>query len=284
MKKLISLGRLLVFSVLVGFPMAGNAASEAPSVFRIVSLNPSLTRLLIDLNLQSSVVGVVSVPGTPLADELPKSVKDVGSYVKPMIEKIIELKPTHVLMIREGEDRISSQLQKAKNTKILILEGRHIDDFLPLLQRIGQEFSKDPKELQVLIQRWNQDWKDVVRESPAAESKRALLMLQVDPVYAAGEDTFLGEILARCGIKNAYGGKGYPRMGREQLEIMPVDLIVYFSMLGQAKEEAAVKKFWSHSVKHKTKPLILETNPQMAQLSLALPRLAKSFCQKLWLQ
>lgn len=251
-----------------------------PPAFRIVSLNPSLTRLLIDLNLQRDVVGVVSVPGTPMPSELPKTVKDVGSYVRPMIEKIIELKPTHVLMIKEGEDKISSQLQNTK-AKILMLEGRTLDDFLPLLRQVSSLFLKDPKEIEGLIVRWNQDWQEVGSLGPKSDQKSVLLLLQVDPVFVAGQDTFLGEILSRCGFKNAYRGKGYPRMGREQLEILPLDIVVYFSMLGQAKEETAVRDFWAGSFSHQAKPLLIENNPQMAQLSLELPRMARTFCQKL---
>ncbi len=262
------------------------AATEARGSFRIVSLNPTLTRLLIDLELGANVVGVVTVPGMPLPKGVPVQVKTVGSYAKPLMEKIIALRPSHVLLIKEGEDRISAQLKKA-GTKVLILEGRFLKDFEPLVRTLGETFARDPGKIEALLSRWRSDWAAVdqsvgrVESSKRVHDSRALLMLQVDPVYIAGQDSFLSEITEKCGWKNAFPGNGYPRVGREQLELMSMERIVYFSMLGQKKEEKAVQEFWAKSMKHRSVPLLIENNPHLAQLGVELPRLTQEFCERL---
>src|SRR5690606_29289418 len=92
---------------------------------KIVSLNPALTEILFDLGLGKNIIGTSSFSNYP---KEAKKIQTVGSYLKPSIEKIIRLKPTHILVFKEGDPTIEESFKRA-NLNYILFESRTLKDF-----------------------------------------------------------------------------------------------------------------------------------------------------------
>ena len=79
--------------------------------YRVVSLSPSITETLYDLQLGEFLVGTVELPKEPLFANMAKGVRRVGAYQNPNVEAILALNPTHVLTLKEGPDNVSARLK-----------------------------------------------------------------------------------------------------------------------------------------------------------------------------
>ncbi|MEC9248804.1 MAG: helical backbone metal receptor, partial [Pseudomonadota bacterium] len=69
---------------------------KAEGNFRIVSLVPSITELLFDLGLKDSIVGRTPFCIHPEAEV--RNVKKIGGTKTLDVEKIMAVKPTHVVL------------------------------------------------------------------------------------------------------------------------------------------------------------------------------------------
>ena len=62
--------------------------------FRIVSLSPAMTEIICHLGLRENLVGRSEVCNYP---ESVKNLPIAGAFAKPNVEKILRLKPTHIV-------------------------------------------------------------------------------------------------------------------------------------------------------------------------------------------
>ncbi|MCL2156231.1 MAG: helical backbone metal receptor [Leptospirales bacterium] len=88
----------LLIIIISSLKCSNESASNSGSI-RIISLSPSVTSQIIDLEAEDNLVGVT--PYCPLNKE---GVAIVGTYINPSIETIISLKPDIVLMSEEDRD------------------------------------------------------------------------------------------------------------------------------------------------------------------------------------
>jgi ABC-type hemin transport system substrate-binding protein len=239
-------------------------ASEA----RIVSLHPAITENLFALGLGANVVGTTEYSDYPAeAKKIPR----IGDH-RFSLEKIISLKPTHLVAI---SDRIgiSDELARKAGIKIVRVKFEEFEDFIPAIEQLGREFKTEAAEAK-LKNEWNSSWaKFKYKDS----NKTAVIQVQADPIVVAGQNTFLNSILSKCGIRNAIDSHGYPTLNRETLiKLSPSRVVLLLTDLDESTKQSTAK-LWKNALKDRA--LALFDPNTISKLTPRLPGEAKKFCE-----
>ena len=101
--------------------------------YRIVSLAPSTTEILFALELGGSIVGVDEY------SDYPREVRDiehVGNFNKPNIERIILLRPGHILVNTDLDADLMDYL-RARGIKIIKVSPKSVDELCGRMLTLG---------------------------------------------------------------------------------------------------------------------------------------------------
>ncbi len=197
---------------------------------RIVSLAPNLTEIVFLLGRQDRLVGVTRFCNYPPdASRLPK----VGGVVDPDVERIVAARPDLVLCTTDGNPK----------ERIKVLEETGIPCFAAAPQDLAAVFrtietvgvllgvpEKGRREAASLRARAAR----IAERAGRGPSPRVLFAVSTSPVIAAGNGTFMDELVRTAGGVNAassYSGR-YPRLSIEDLVAATPDLIFIASMAG----------------------------------------------------
>lgn len=164
---------------------------------RIVSLAPSITSCLHDLNSQDKIVGVTSYCKAEGKDV-------VGTLIHPNIEKIVSLKPDLVLAAREWSSPATIEKLRSTGLNVVAFEpSRNFDEicdnFLKLAnlvekKRLAQDIVSDVKK-QVDAIKLN------VKGLP---QKKVLWQVNARPLIAVGEYAFEADLIRFSGGVNIF--------------------------------------------------------------------------------
>lgn len=190
---------------------------------RIVSLLPSLTETVCELGRCQNLVGVDRYSNFPASvQKLPQ----VGGGLDPNIEMIVALKPDVVLLATSS--RAGDRL-RALGLNVVALEPRSHADVQRVMLKLGQ-LLEVPDAARI--------WRAIdAGVSAAAQSlpahvrgTRVYFEVNQGP-YAASESSFIGETLARLGVKNIVPARlgPFPKLNPEYIVRANPDLI----MVGQ---------------------------------------------------
>jgi len=237
--------------------------------YRIVSLNPTITENLFALGLGAQVVGTTAFSNFPPEA---KKIPLIGDS-RINLEKIVSLKPTHVLYFKEQRAEDLVHLHPA--TKVIELPFKKISDFTIMLTQLGFIFDKQ-KQAATLIHDWNRAWtfaKNIAKN-------KAGLLIQVEhyPIMVAGNDEFLSEVVQTCGLKNLMNHPGYPRISKEHVLKMRPPIVLALLEDSKTSAKNTTKKFWGALPNSK----IIFFDPNIiTRLSPRLPRETQKLCQQL---
>lgn len=196
----------------------GNIISLNQIPKRIVSLVPSQTELLFDLGLENEIVGITKFCIHP--DKIFKSKDKIGGTKQLNINKIKELKPD--LVIANKEENVKEQIEElAKEFPVWTSDIYNLQDSIEMIEKIGELTSKESeaKNMSVEIKnRFNHLYK---------RNKRVLYLIWNKPYMAAGQYTFIGDMLNHCGLINVIEGKEsrYPELSEEKIKELNPDYI-----------------------------------------------------------
>lgn len=244
--------------------------SAPASDVRIVSLHPAVTENLFALGLGASVVGTTEYSDYPAeAKKIPR----IGDHLFSS-EKIVSLKPTHIVVISDRTG-ISKELAKKAGIKIVQLQFEELEDFIPAIEELAQEFKVEAAEKKV-AEEWKTSWSKFKFEN---SNKTAVIQVQADPIVVAGQNTFLNSILSKCGIKNAIDSHGYPTLNRETLiKLNPSRVVLLLTDLDESTKEST-SKLWKSALKGRS--IALFDPNTISKLTPRLPGEAKRFCETL---
>ena len=235
MKRLLSLWLLAL-----GLPVAalqitddrGVSVTLPQSPQRIVSLLPSLSETVCELGRCHHIVGVDRYSNFPASL---KKLPQVGGGLDPNIELIVALKPDVVLMAKSS--RAGDRLE-ALGLKVVALEPKTHADVQRVMFKLGQ-LLEVPDTARI--------WRAIdAGVSAAAQSlppgvRGTKVYFEVNPgPYAAGEASFIGETLARLGVKNIVPAKlgPFPKLNPEYIVRANPDLI----MIGQRSADGLMTR------------------------------------------
>lgn len=163
---------------------------------RIVSLLPSLTETVCELGACQRLVGVDRYSNWPVGvTQLPQ----LGGGLDPNIEAIVALRPDVVLLATSS--RASDRLQ-ALGLKVVALEPKSHADVQRVLGKVARLLGLPPADSARAWRRIDAAVSAAAQSlPPGVKDTRVYFEVNRAP-YGAGESSFIGETLARLGVKN----------------------------------------------------------------------------------
>lgn len=184
--------------------------------FRIISLVPSLTELLVDLGLGDSLVGVTKFCVHP--EGLKDSVAVVGGTKNPKHELIFQLKPTHIIANREENNKEDVEaLRKVAGLNIHVSDIKNLEDLEALIITYGLLFSieNQAKEIQTSVKQLASQFE---KEFAHKTEISVAYFIWKDPWMSVGNDTFINYMLELCKFKNITSNQQrYPEVDLTQI-------------------------------------------------------------------
>ena len=163
---------------------------------RIVSLLPSLTETVCALGQCHKLVGLDRYSNWP---ESVRQLPRMGGGLDPSMEAVVALRPDLVLMATSAR---GAERFQALGLTVLVLEPRTHADAQRVLHTVAQALGV-PKAQSDAV--WRQIDAGVVAaaQSLPSHAKGQKIYVEVSPApYGASESSFIGETLARLGMRN----------------------------------------------------------------------------------
>ncbi|MEY3903062.1 MAG: hypothetical protein RL189_2368, partial [Pseudomonadota bacterium] len=190
--------RLCVLAAFIFLSLSLSQTALA-SRLRIVSLAPSVTEWIYALGLGHALVGV-----TEQCDFPPEATKieKTGSFMQTSVESVLMKKPTHVVAVDGIPVNLSKRLVE-QGIRVHVLSVRRIGDFPEQILKLGEELGARAQAA---------DWADKMRKAfvpqktNSARAKvhgSALLLVSPKPMYVASPESWLSDLFALAGWKNA---------------------------------------------------------------------------------
>lgn len=190
---------------------------------RIISLVPSQTELLYHLNLDAVTVGISKFCVHP--PHWFKTKTKVGGTKTVNLGLVNQLQPD--LIIANKEENIKEQVEAlAKDFPVWLTDVNDLEDALQMISDIGALTNTNDKALPLLYNIKNA-FGDL--RKPREEIRTAYLIWQ-NPYMTVGRDTFIHDMLTRCGFRNIFADETrYPQIDIAQLRSASCELLLLSS-------------------------------------------------------
>jgi len=208
---------------------------------RIVSLVPSQTELLFDLDLEENLVGITKFCVHPY--HLKSTKKSVGGTKKVHFEKIRLLEPDIIIANKE-ENTLEIVEELSKICPVWVTDIITLEDNLKMIEDFGNLFNKRT-EAQKWINKINFAHKDFTEFVKDKEVLKAAYFIWANPYMVAAGDTFINEMLKLNKFENIYDNNPkyegrYPEVIEQKMRIQgDPDLVLLSSEPFPFKDEHA---------------------------------------------
>ena len=185
---------------------------------RIISLVPSLTELLFDLGLDEEIIGITDYCVLP-KDKVKNRVKIGGPkhFDFPIIDA---LKPD-LLIGNMEENYLAGILRLQEKYPVWMSDITTLTDMLEAISGIGAVTGRMDE-----ADRINREISGRMDRLPQFKPLKAAYLIWKDPLMAAGGNTFINEMMKRCGFINIFSDlKRYPVIQLNELSDAEIILL-----------------------------------------------------------
>jgi iron complex transport system substrate-binding protein len=197
---------------------------------RVIALAPSITEIIYDLGQEKRLVGVTQYSTYPSeAEALPR----VGSYVRLDIEKIVVLKPDLCLAIKDGNPKHIVDKIVALGIPVYVINPRNLQQIMDTITRLGSLLHAE-QEATALVSGMEKRIGQVQTQVKKGRHKpRVFFQIDAEPLFSAGTDTFIHELIELAGGINTTAGEvPYPRYSWEEIIVLQPEMVLISSMAG----------------------------------------------------
>lgn len=197
--------KILIISLahLMGSIFNTNPTYNNIDTARIVSVNGTISEILVDLGLEKNIVGVDATSTYPKS--LLKEKTKIGHRQNISIEGILSLSPTVVLAM---ENELSSNaLQQLENAKVKVVQFKQtfsVDNTKQLINDIAHTFNKE-KEAKRIIAKLDNDLSDAKKYIGNNKNLKILFIYArgTGTLLVAGKNTQVDKMITLAGASNA---------------------------------------------------------------------------------
>jgi iron complex transport system substrate-binding protein len=210
----VAIGLLIGLSMGVSMSPSARAdageESHAPPRLRLISLNPSLTAIVIRLGAGETLVGVDEY-SAELIEEV-RGLPQVGGLFDPSLESVLALRPDRVLLVAGIDQQSHGQRLERLGLDVEIFENERLDQVLENIERLGTMLGRQAEATERIAAILGM--RRAVADAVAGRARPATLaVVDRSPLFLVGGDTFIDEMLETVGAENLARtlGAGYPR-------------------------------------------------------------------------
>ncbi|MHB1067135.1 MAG: helical backbone metal receptor [Candidatus Nanopelagicales bacterium] len=202
-----------------GYPRddLGEPVNRPGDVRRVVSLVPSLTETIASVD-PGLLVGATDWCTFPADLEVIR----VRGTKNPDVRAIIDLAPDLVVANMEENREIDVRRLREAGVPVWVTRIETVPQSLTGISRLCREgLDRDEP-------RWLPAARDAWAAPPIVLDLRVAVPIWRDPWFVVGPRTFADDLLARCGLHNAFGGAAerYPKVRVEEITASDVDLVL----------------------------------------------------------
>ena len=189
---------------------------------RIISIVPSQTELLFYLGLDKEVVGITKFCVHP-ADKFISTTK-IGGTKQLDMAKIKALKPDLIIANKEENER--AQVEESMDIcPVWISDISNLEEAVDMIERVGALVGRETQAKQLsggIKQQFDQ-----LTIQPSG--LRVAYLIWRKPYMAAGKNTFIDNMLQKCGLINIFNIERYPEVDNQMLINAKPDVILLSS-------------------------------------------------------
>ena len=174
---------------------AGRVVSLPARVDRVISLAPNLTEVVFAVGAGDRLVG-----NTTYCDYPPeaKAIAKVGDSLQPSLERIIALRPQVVLISTASQLEVFTQQLHNQNIAVFVTDPHDLEGMFRSIDRIGQILGHTEQATQ-LVKKLRERTNAVEQAVKHAKPVRVFYQVSGEPLYAAGRDAFVTDLMRRAG-------------------------------------------------------------------------------------
>lgn len=173
---------------------------------RVVSLVPSVTESLFDLNLGDRLVAITDFCVYPAAGvaKLPR----IGGTKNPDVRRIIELKPDLVIANQEENRKEDVVALQEAGVAVWVTFPRTVADAFNLLWNIMHTFDEPTMVPRIRLMEQTMDWIWRISEKKLEDNPcRVFVPIWLDPLMTFNADTYAHDLLRICGAINVFADR-----------------------------------------------------------------------------
>ena len=208
--------------------LAGATGASADRPGRIVSLAPNLTEILFALGAGPQMAGVTDYCDyPPEARRLPR----VGGYVNPSPEAVLALAPDLVVATPNvGNQPFVERLMRV-GTRVVVVQARNLSEVFPAIETLGKAAGRR-EEASALNERLRDGIRAARARVAGARRPRTLLCVQLEPLLAAGHESYPNDLLEIAGGESIVppGTGSYPNLSLELVVRAAPEIVIVTRM------------------------------------------------------
>lgn len=218
---------------------AGRTVRVPAKIDRLISLAPNLTEIVFAIDAGDRLVG-----NTTYCDYPPqaKTVPKVGDTLQPNLERILALRPQLILISTSSQlEAFTKQLQ-GHQIPVYVTDPHDLDGVFRSIENLGQLLNRREQAEQLLTKLRS---RSAVVEQSVKDRKpvRVFYQLSAEPLYTAGRDAFVTDLIKRAGGVSATADvpEAWPRYSEESAVAARPEAIVLPTggSMGQANADVA---------------------------------------------
>lgn len=233
---------------------------------RVVSIAPSNTEILFALGLKDRIVGVTRYCDYPTAAKKKTKVGDMNVST----EAVVALKPDLILAHATINSAIIPKLERLGLT-VFAIDPKTMGETARDIRCIGRITAR-PRTADKVAGKIEAAIKHVKLASAKKTSRKVLVVIQSNPLWAAGPKTFVDEMLKISGAKNvAFDAKaGFVPFSRELAISRNPDVIITglksdIAFFGKSPEWRTTNAVKHNRVYYINSDLLLRAGPRLAE-------------------
>lgn len=262
----------IITSLLSIYSISGYSQSRP---VRIVSLSPSLTDIIIELEGTDLLVGVLDYQEkrpAPIAN-----ISSVGQFGQFSLEKLISVKPDLILLWPTSIKPAEQQQLKNLGYKVIISDPHTLEDLATQIAYIGKQIGREKQGL-LLASKMHSELAFLKQKYHRNQPVKVFYQLWEQPIYTIGKNQIIGDALEICGAYNIFNDINIPA------PIVNIENILERNPEVIIASQKKILDSWQNwpmldAVKHNK--LILFDNKNIARINFAMLEATKQLCKLL---
>ena len=199
---------------------------------RVIVIGPGAVEVMFAIGANKQLIGRDGYATVPPEA---KKIAVAGDFQGPNVEQAIALRPDLIIVQGETYDKGRAEnWQKNISVPVAVLTAKSLQMVRDDIIKIGQWTGKIEAARKVAA--------ELNVPAPSGEKTKAFIEIERSPLYSAGPDTLVGNVVEAAGLANVAQIKGYQAYNIESLLTNPPDVYLVTSDKPKAQIVAELQK------------------------------------------